>query len=148
MAEKGRSSCLRIRNEFRRLTTRQIVLFLADRNSIRESATATSMRPKRPARPCWPAEKCSNHLVPDLATKGPLWLRLSRPPGRHRDLRLPVNVLVPNFTASCTWLCCERKRCRDSPAINPCCRNIPRIKYVILWVKQIRIFVNFVVVSE
>lgn len=30
--------CLRIRNEFRRLTTRQIVLFLADRNSVEEKA--------------------------------------------------------------------------------------------------------------
>lgn len=104
--------CLRIRNEFRRLTTRQIVLFLADRNSVEEKAPRRRVCAQNDQHaPCWPAEKCSTILFPISPQRGHFGFDYLRPPGRH--LRLPVNVLVPNFTASCTWLCCKRKRHRD-----------------------------------
>lgn len=135
MAEKGRSSCLRIRNEFRRLTTRQIVLFLAHRNSIEEKAPQRRVCVQKDQHAsCWPAEKCSTILFPISPQRGHFGFDYLRPPGRHRDLRLPVNVLVPNFTASCTWLCCKCKRHRDS--LNPCYRNNPRSNmWSFLWRK-------------
>ena len=126
--------CLRIRNEFRRLTTRQIVLFLADRNSIEEKAPRRRVCVQNDQHaPCWPAEKCSTILFPISPQRGHFGFDYLRPPGRHRDLRLPVNVLVPNFTASCTWLCCKRKRYTNSPTINPCNNQIRSF----LWRKHI-----------